>query len=195
MYTRDNHSWVALETGSITRTVEQLMMNYRHHHATIFIAPEIAEPIEAIRQEWDPVMANQIAAHITLTYPQEASMVDLLVARVQAASQQTRPFRLRLGALAYFQRPEDGVYIEVDDVEGGYHRLREHVLCPPFQPMAFPPHVTLVHPRTSPHGRDFWDHARYQRHDQEFTVTEVTITAFDGTKWAVLERLALSRGE
>jgi 2'-5' RNA ligase len=171
------------------------MNSYRNHHATIFVAPEIAEPIEAIRQQWDPVMANQIAAHITLIYPQEAPLVDLLVARVQAASRQTRPFRLRLGALAYFERPQDGVYIEVEDVDGDYHRLREQVLRPPFQPITFPPHVTLIHPRTSPHGCDFWDHARYQQYDQEFHVTEITITAFDGMKWAVLERRALWPGE
>jgi 2'-5' RNA ligase len=170
------------------------MMNYRNHHATIFVAPEIAGPIEAIRQKWDPVMAVQIGAHITVTYPPEAPIVDLLIARVRAASRQTPLFRLRLGGLAYFERPEDGVYIEVEDVDREYNRLRECVLCPPFQPIAFPPHVTLIHPRTSPHGRDFWDHSRYERQDQEFTVAEITITAFDNTKWVVLERLALGRG-
>jgi hypothetical protein len=170
------------------------MTNYRNHHATIFVAPEIARPIEAIRQQWDPVMAAQIGAHITLAYPQEAPIIDLLVARVRAASRQTPPFRLRLGALAYFERPEDGIYIQVEDVDGGYRRLRERMLCPPFQPIAFPPHLTLVHPRTSSRGRDFWDHGCYQPYNQAFIVAEVTITAFDGTKWVVLERLALRRG-
>jgi hypothetical protein len=36
------------------------------HHATIFLAPSLAEPIEAIRRAWDPFMAAQIAAHVTL---------------------------------------------------------------------------------------------------------------------------------
>jgi 2'-5' RNA ligase superfamily len=141
--------WAAPETGRPTRTVQRLLTTYRNCHATIFVAPEIARPIEAIHQQWDPLMANQIDAHITLAYPQEAPLVDLLVARVRAASRQTSPFRLRLGALAYFERPEDGVYIEVQDVDGDYRRLRERVLCPPFQLIAFPPHVTLVPPRTS----------------------------------------------
>ena len=169
------------------------MTTYRKHHATIFVAPEIAGPIEAIRHEWDPAMAAQIAAHVTLTYPREAPTVDLLVARLQAASAATPPFRLRLGGVAFFERPEDGVYIEVEDVDGGYRRLREQVLRPPFQPIAFPPHVTLVHPRTSSRGRDFWNRGRYQRHEQEFTVAEVTITAFDDTRWVVLEQLTLGR--
>jgi 2'-5' RNA ligase len=168
-------------------------MNYRNHHATIFVAPGIAEPIEAVRQEWDPVMAAQISAHVTLAYPQEAPLADLLVARVRAASQHTPPFRLRLGALRYFERPEDGVYIEVEDIDGDYRRLRQHLLYPPFQRIAFPPHVTLIHRRTSPRGRDFWDHSRYQPDVQEFTVAELAITAFDSTTWVVLERLPLGR--
>jgi 2'-5' RNA ligase len=167
------------------------MPNERNHHATIFVAPEIAAPIEAIRHEWDPAMAAQISAHITLVYPQEAPIVDLLVARLQTAGRQTRPFRLRLGTVAYFERPEQGIYITVEDVDSGYRRLREPVLRPPFQPITFPPHVTLIHPRTSPRGREFWDHGRYQQHDQEFTVAEIALTAFDGTTWVTLERMVL----
>jgi hypothetical protein len=79
-------------------------------------------------------MAAQIGAHITLAYPQEAPISDLLVARVRAASRHTPPFRLRLGALTYFERPEDGIYIHVEDVDGDYRRLRERVLCPPSSP-------------------------------------------------------------
>jgi 2'-5' RNA ligase len=175
------------------RTIEQLLMNYRNHHATIFVPLGLAEPIEAVRQEWDPVMAAQIRAHITLAYPQEAPLADLLVARLRTACYHTAPFRLRLGALAYFERPEEGVYIEVQDIDRDYRRLRQHLLCPPFQPIAFPPHVTLIHPRTSARGRDFWNHGRYQPDDQEFTVAELAITAFDGMRWVVLERLALGR--
>jgi hypothetical protein len=170
-------------------------MNYRNHHATIFVPLEIAEPIEAVRQEWDPLMAAQIRAHVTLAYPQEAPLADLLVARLRAASNHTAPFRLRLGALAYFERPEEGVYIEMHDIDHDYRRLRQHLLCPPFQPIAFPPHVTLIHPRTSARGRDFWNHARYQPDEQEFSVAELAITAFDGMRWVVLERLALGREE
>jgi hypothetical protein len=40
-------------------------------------------------------------------------------------------------------------------------------------------------------SREFWDHGRYQLDDQVFTVAELAITAFDGTTWVVLERLAL----
>jgi 8-oxo-dGTP pyrophosphatase MutT (NUDIX family) len=127
------------------------------HHATIFVAPRAAHLIEAARRRWDPVMAAQIAAHVTLAYPGEAPSPELLAERLREAGATRAPFRLRLGALACFGRPEDGVYIEVDDVDGGYRELREVVLRPPFQLAAVTPHVTIVHPRTSRRGRELWD--------------------------------------
>lgn len=167
------------------------MTEYRDHHATIFVAPAIAGPIEAARREWDPAMAAQIAAHVTVAYPQEAPISDLLVQRVRAASAGLPPFRLRLGHVATFERPEDGVYVTVEDIDGGYRKLREEVLRPPFHGVAFPPHVTLVHPRTSGRGRDFRDSGWSGRGDEEFMTQEVAITAFDGAKWVVLRTFQL----
>jgi 2'-5' RNA ligase len=167
------------------------MTDYRDHHATIFVASEAARLIEAARREWDPVMAAQVAAHITLAYPQEAPIVDLLMERVRAACTTCPPFRLRLGGIACFGRPENGVYVKVEDIDSGYRKMREDVLRPPFRPVEFPPHVTVVHPRTSRRGRDVWDSGGYRGEAKEFTAAEVTITAFDGIKWVVLNRFAL----
>src|SRR5688500_2261749 len=102
------------------------MPNERNHHETNIVAPKIAEPIEVIRYEWESAMTTQIRVHITLVYPQEAPIVDLLAARLHTAGCKTPPFRLRLGTVAYFERLEQGIYIAVDDVTGGYRRLREH---------------------------------------------------------------------
>ena len=170
------------------------MTDYRDHHATIFVAPAIAGPIEAVHREWDPAMAAQIAAHVTVAYPQEAPISDLLVERARAASARIPPFRLRLGRVATFERPEDGVYVAVEDIDGGYRTMREEVLRPPFHGIACPPHVTLVHPRTSGRGGDFRDSEWSGREDQEFMAQEVAITAFDGHKWVVLRTFRL-RGE
>jgi len=148
----------------------------------------------ADRRERDPMMAARIGAHITVVYPEEAPDVDLLVERVRAARPTVPPFRLRLGGTACFERAKSGVYLDVDDLDGGYRKLREDVLRPPFHPVAFPPHVTIVHPRTSPRGRDFWDTGGYRREAQEFTAAEVTITAFDGTAWVALTKFALGEG-
>jgi 2'-5' RNA ligase len=162
------------------------MGDYRNHHATIFVAPEVAGPIEAARRDWDPDMAARIAPHVTVAYPHEAPISDLLIERVAEASKNIHAFRLRLGGLGCLEGPEGGVYVNVEDLDDGYRRMRDEVLRPPFHNIAYPPHVTLLHPQTSRRGREFWDSGSYQRQGQDFTVGEVTITAFDGAKWVVL---------
>lgn len=168
------------------------MPDYRDHHATIFLPPEVAGPIEAARQEWDPSMANRIAAHVTLAYPQEAPNPELLIERVREASDSIGPFRLRLGGVACFERPEYGVYVEVEDIGGGYRKMREHVLRPPFRCLTFPAHVTLIHPQTSRRGREFCERGALPTEIQEFTVREIAVTAFDGVRWVALGTYALA---
>jgi hypothetical protein len=166
----------------------------RDHHATIFVAPGLAAPIEAVRRHWDPVMAAQVAAHVTLVYPREAPELDLLDARLRAAACTHAPFRLGLGEVACFDRPSTAVYVQVHDLDGGFRALRADVLAPPFHGDKVEPHVTLIHPRTSARGREFWDASgRPQTMTGEFTATELTITAFDGTRWTVIARFPLGR--
>jgi hypothetical protein len=167
------------------------MADYRDHHATIFLPASVACPVEAIRRDWDPVMAEQIAAHVTLAYPVEAPDFDVLVSRLRAAAAVVAPFRLQLGAVTCFDRPEEGVYVAVDDADGGCYRLRDQLLAPPFKAIEFPLHVTVVHPRTSSRGREFWEADRIGSFDDVFTVEEVTITAFDGMTWATIETVQL----
>ncbi len=80
------------------------------------------------------------------------------------------------------------MFLQVADVDGGYRRLRQDVLRPPFQPVAFVPHVTLAHPRTSRRRADLPGAAPAPA---AFTVREVTVTAFDGARWMVVARFPL----
>jgi hypothetical protein len=86
------------------------------------------------------------------------------------------------------------VYVTVEDIDGGYRTMREEVLRPPFHGVAFRPHVTLIHPRTSGRGQDFRDSGWSRRGDEEFMAREVAITAFDGTQRVLLKTFRL-RGE
>ena len=63
--------------GYAGRSKLKPMGDYRNHHATIFVAPEVAGPIEAARRDWDPDMAARIAPHLTVAYPHEAPISDL----------------------------------------------------------------------------------------------------------------------
>ena len=168
------------------------MTEYRDHHATIFVPPEVSGPLESMRREWDPDMAAVIAAHVTLVYPHEAPDFDLLESRLRGRALTTAPFRLRLGGLGCFDRPEGGVYVDVKDIDGAYKRLRDQLLFAPLRPFTFPPHVTIAHPRTSRRLRELWESSSYRRSNAEFTVREIAITAFDGLRWETLQQVPLT---
>jgi hypothetical protein len=40
------------------------------HHATAFLGPPADHAVAELRRTWDPEMARQIAAHVTLIYPE-----------------------------------------------------------------------------------------------------------------------------
>ena len=136
-------------------------------------------------------MAAQIAAHVTVAYPQEAP-TDLLVERVPAASGSIRLSGSGWPRLLPSRARTPRVHLGRKHRRGLPH-LREAVLRPPFRHIAFPPHVTLVHPGTSLRGRDFWNSGAHQRPDEEFLVQDVAITAFDGARWVVLRTFGLAR--
>jgi 2'-5' RNA ligase len=161
----------------------------RDHHATIFVPAAAAGWIAGARRRWDPVMAARIAAHVTLIYPEEAPAVSLLAERLEGAAAAAVPFRLRIGGIA--RDASGGVYVSVEDVDGGYCRLREDVLRPPFRPLAFAPHVTIAHPRTSARGRAFADDRLPGAAAHVFGVDDVSITGFDGAAWITLARYPL----
>src|SRR5262249_49793661 len=78
-----------------------------------------------------------------------------------------RPFRILIGRPFYVGSPADGVFLEV----------------------GFPPHVTIIHPRTSRRG----ELARAERARRclgaSFTIDAAAITAWDGDRWPPLRPL------
>lgn len=127
-------------------------------------------------------MADQIAAHITVTYPAEIPSAPTLRERLEAATERIRPFRLRLGEVRCFGAPEEGVFVEVIDVDGGWLALREAVGFTA-ERLEVTPHVTLVHPRTSERGLGAWSVLQGTDLDVGVAVDQAAITAFDGRAW------------
>ena len=84
------------------------------------------------------------------------------------------------------------MYIEVEDIDGGYRRMREHVLRSPFHCLTFSTHITLIYPRTSGGDRQLSNRSGYERQIQEFAVQEIAVTAFDGITWASRGTYALT---
>ncbi|SDK16539.1 2'-5' RNA ligase family protein [Streptomyces indicus] len=112
--------------------------------------------IERWRADWDPVMAAAVPAHVTVAYPEETADERLLIERAEQLAADGGPFRLGLGEVRAVGDGTQGVYVAVDDVDGGWARLRTRLLAPPLLRRDLPAHVTLAHPRTSARGASCW---------------------------------------
>jgi hypothetical protein len=152
-------------------------------HASVMVDP-VAPDIEALRRRWDPVMAAQIAAHVTVAYPNEAADLDAMTARVRRAASRAKRFELELGAVVDTGDPDHGVFIEVRDIDGGCAGLRDAITGRD-RDVALTPHVTLVHPRTSGLGRSAWRELERLDLRRRFVARTVTVTAFDGHRWII----------
>ncbi len=173
----------------VTSAYEQLPTpSLRAHHATIFVGG--VPGLDDIRREWDPVMASQIAPHVTVAYPSEVPDADAMVERVRAATRAAAPFTIRLGEVVRAGNPDDGVFVVVDDSEGGWAQLRARIAGTAAD-RALPPHVTFVHPRTSRLGALAFAALRMRRWSETIAVSAVGVTAYDGSEWRTVATFAL----
>ena len=163
-------------------------------HATIFVDPKGSGPIEALRRRWDPALAEQIPAHVTVTYPSEVTDARLLGERLIEATAGLAPFRLRLGSVVSAGDAAKGVFIEVHDDDRGHAVLRDRLLRPPFTKGPMHAHVTVVHPRTSGLGPSAWRELAGAALATTFLVRDVAMTSFDGRRWHVVHRYPLGSG-
>jgi 2'-5' RNA ligase superfamily len=161
------------------------------HHVTAFVDPAVSGPVEELRRRWDPQMAGQIAAHVTVVYPEEIPDPASLRERAAAAAT-TAPFDLVTGPAFYDGSPCGGVFLHVHDLDGGLRAFRTAAV-PAGSMISFPPHITIVHPRTSGLGEQAWAELAACSLSIRFTVTCVAITAFDGDRWPALRVLHLGR--
>jgi 8-oxo-dGTP diphosphatase len=158
----------------------------QYPHAVIFVEPDAAAPLEALRARWDPAMADQIGPHVTLVYPEESGGVDDLSERVTRAAAQVAPFQLALGELAN----EGGVFFRVRDPDEGCGRLRAAIVGPDAPEIA--PHVTIVNPRTTNRADQAWAAMHGSVIDLKLAIGSVAVVAFDGRRWPTIARFPLS---
>jgi 8-oxo-dGTP pyrophosphatase MutT (NUDIX family)/2'-5' RNA ligase len=161
-------------------------------HATLFLGGAVAEPIEALRRRWDPALASQIGAHVTVAYPGETGPVGDLIARARRAALDCASFTVRLGQAVRRDGAHDWVGVEVIDIEGGWARLRRLLVPEANARRGVEPHVTIVHPRHSNLGAEAWEAVRSAEPTGKFTIASVAITAFEGRTWLTVERVPLS---
>lgn len=176
------------DDGMVRRLVELALRSSQPHklrywHATAFITPAESPPIEELRSEWDPAMAEQIAAHVTVIYPSEITSANRLTKQLAEAAERTAPFRLRLGHVRKYGIPGGGIFIEVHDLDCGWSHVRELVLGSSAYRSGLEPHVTLVHPRTTNRSGCAWQQLEGAIFGGVTLITDLAVTAFDGYRW------------
>jgi 8-oxo-dGTP diphosphatase len=162
-------------------------------HATLFAPPAVADVLDDLRQVWDPAMASQIRPHVTVTYPDDVPDLDELEERVAAAAEQVSPFVMQVSSPVHDGDPARGIAFRVEDPDGGWGRLRRLISGGMVGEPAVAPHLTMVHPRTSGLGATAWpEFAELGAPELAFRVDGVCVTAFDGKRWATIDRYGLT---
>jgi hypothetical protein len=67
------------------------MNTLTRHHVTAFVDPAVSEPVEELRRRWDPQMARQIGAHVTVIYPKRSPTRPACWRRRRRQQQPRRP--------------------------------------------------------------------------------------------------------
>jgi hypothetical protein len=83
------------------------------------------------------------------------------------------------------------VYLEILDTDSRLAAIRTAATAPPFTALEFPPHLTIIHPRTSKNAAEFWRSDRVQTASAELTIDAIVITAFEDATYKPVARLAL----
>jgi 2'-5' RNA ligase len=168
----------------------------RRRAVVLFVRGTVADEIDEARRTWDPVMAGRIDPHVTLVH----DIADHAAAegRVVELARRTAPFRITLTSTACWAgTARYGVYLGVDDVDGGIAELHaaladlEH---PAWARMPFHPHVTVVHGRTvDPDlAEPAWAALCDRRFDRTVTFGALDVIELDtDTGWTPVQRAEL----
>jgi mutator protein MutT len=163
------------------------------HHLTILVPDgAVRARVEPERSRWDPTMAAGVPAHVSVVYPEEVVDFDALLERARTATRDRTGFPLDVREILRTDEAE-GVFVglRVTDRTGGLTGLRHALLPADATPLGIPPHVTVVHPRTSDRGDDAFRALGAAATAGSFLVTELCWTETSAAGMAVRERFPL----
>jgi len=163
----------------------------RHHLTVVVPDGPIRAPIEALRTQWDPVMAAGVPAHVSVVYPEEITDEVLLLERATAATVGLRSFPLDIRGVVSAEESR-GVFLGVTDRTGVLADLKARLVAPPFVSSGYPLHVTIVHPRTSDRGPQAFAALASDPISGSVTVTELAWTETSSAGMRVLRRFPLA---
>ena len=146
-------------------------------HLTIAIDESKVEQVAELRRKFDPAMAAGVSPHITVAYPEEFDDRELLIERAREVARSMAPFTMASTEVATDSDDgTKGVFLALSDPTGSWHELRGRLLAPPFAQLDVPPHLTIVHPRTSDRGREAWTELKDHTLSMQVIVSTLSLT-------------------
>lgn len=167
----------------------------RRRAVVLFLPPPVELLVDEIRHRWDPVMAGRIDAHVTLVH--DLADHDLARDRLHRVVSDLASFELTLTTTACWGPATWGIYLHVDDHDGGVWALHEHladVEDPRWLRGTFRPHVTLVHGRTVSEetAERAWAELQSFRADVRAHITSVCVVESRPGGWHTIDRFDLA---
>lgn len=167
----------------------------RRRAVVLFLPPPVERLIDDIRHRWDPVMAGRIDAHVTLVH--DLADHDLARHRLGRVARDVACFDLTLTTTACWGPAKWGIYLHVDDHDGGVWALHDQladVEDPRWLRGTFRPHVTLVHGRTVSEetAERAWAELESFRADARARITSVCVVESRPAGWHTIDRFDLA---
>ena len=157
---------------------------------TLFIPPEQAQTIEALRARYNPLQKALIDSHVTLCREDELSDLEAVSERLQQLDFPviTIPF----GAAERFENGK-GVWLPAQGNLEPYYALRAAILGSEKAALKRPlPHITLLHPRNATCDDEIFEHFRQAALPGSITFNTVSlIQQENGGPWQILQSFAL----
>jgi 2'-5' RNA ligase len=154
---------------------------------SLYVPPEAAREIEAVRRVVDPIQSSLIPAHVTLC--REDELGDLAAVRARLRAAPFGPLTLRFGRPA--ASAGHGLLLECVGGEERFRALREYLLAPG-RVREQRPHLTLAHPRNPKAEGNSLSNASALPELIELTFPNVYLIEQEGRRpWRPLEKYEL----
>ncbi|HKO96591.1 MAG TPA: 2'-5' RNA ligase family protein [Pyrinomonadaceae bacterium] len=156
---------------------------------SMYIPPDAATDLEAVRRAVDPVQSGLIPAHVTLCREDELGELESIKTRLRTPP--FKPLRLRFGRPVAFSG--HGLLLECVGGWEQFRALREYLLASS-RIRDEKPHITLAHPRNPKARGNSLSNTSALPEVIEVTFPIICLIEQEGNKpWRLLETYQLRR--
>lgn len=152
----------------------------------MFVNPNDAQEIEAVRKRFNPQQQELIDCHVTLCREDEIDNIEAILTNVQKLD--TIEISINFGRVSRFNN-DKGVMLPALGENETFHQLRSKILKGINEFIRKPePHITLVHPRNATCTDERFEEITKFSFPNRIVFTRISlIEQINGGKWRVLQ--------